>query len=87
MSNPPVAKYKYTLEVHGNSHEEILSEIMAQVNGGYMLDSRYEERHSFNVVGGRATRILKHTNPEMTPERYEHELTEWWQKRKAERNE
>lgn len=83
MSNPPLPKYRYTLEVDGNSHEEILSEIMAQVNGGYMYDSLNGERDEFEVVGGRATRMLKHTNPEMTPERYDKELVEWWQKRKA----
>ena len=85
MSNPPAPKYRYTLEIDGNSHEEILSEIMAQVNGGYMLDSLYEERDEFEVIGGRATRILEHTNPEMTPERYDKELGEWWQKRKEAR--
>lgn len=82
MSEPPVAKYKYTLEIDGNSHEEILGEILAQVNGGYMLDSLYEERDEFDVIGGQSYRTLEHINPGMSPERYARELGEWWQKRK-----
>lgn len=85
MNNPPVPKYKYTLEVEGNSHAEIVGELLAQVNGNYMLDSLYEERDEFDVMGGQSYRTLKHTNPEMTPERYDKELEEWWQRRKEAR--
>ena len=83
-AEPPVAKYRYTLVIEGNSHEEITRELLYQTRGGYLLDSDYEKRDTFHVIGGRKTSRLEHTNPDMTPERYDAELDEWWQARKAE---
>lgn len=79
---PPVPKYTYTVTLTGNSHEEIEGELLSLTRGGYLLDSDYHKRDEFKVYGGRKTTELKHTNPEMTPERYDHELDEWWEKRK-----
>ena len=79
---PPDPKYTYTVTVTGNSHEEIESELRFLTRGGYLLDSEYHERDEFKVYGGRKTAELKHTNPNMTPERYDRELDEWWEKRK-----
>ena len=84
MTEPPTAKYKFTVEITGNSHDEIEREILLLNSGGYLLDSGYHKRDSFYVIGGRSTRRLVHENPEMTPERYEQELEAWWQQRKAE---
>jgi hypothetical protein len=80
-AEPPVAKYRYTLVVTGNSHDEIEAEILTQTRGGYLLDSDYGTRDEFRVWGGRRTSRLEHTNPDMTPERYEAELDTWWQAR------
>ena len=75
---PPVAKYRYTLTVTGNSHhQEIEREVLTMTRGGYLLDSEYHERDEFSVIGGRSTRVLEHTNPEQTPEGYEQELKSW----------
>ena len=75
---PPVAKYKYTLVITGNSHAEILGELLTQTRGGYLLDSDYERRDSFTVYGGRKVSSLEHKNPAMTAERYEAELAAWF---------
>lgn len=79
---PPVPKYTYTVTVTGNSHEEIEGELLSLTRGGYLLDSEYHKRDEFKVYGGRKTTELKHTNPDMNPERYDRELDEWWEKRK-----
>lgn len=85
LHDPPVAKYKYTLIITGNSHDEIEREILSQTRGGYLLDSDYYKRDSFHVIGGRDTTILEHTNPDMTPERYRAELDAWFDARQAAR--
>lgn len=84
-TEPPVAKYRLTLTVTGNSHDEIEGELLGMTRGGYLLDSDYYKRDEFRVVGGRRTSILEHTNPEMTVERYAAELCAWWEARRAER--
>jgi len=79
---PPVAKYRLTVEVTGNSHEEIESELHFLANGGYLLSSDYHKRDAFRSIGGRITQTLEHVNPDMTPERYDAELEEWFTKRR-----
>lgn len=76
---PPVAKYRYTLTVTGNTIDEIAeilehsaNELWVQVNG----------RDEFEIWGGTYERRLEHANPEMTPERYRDELMAWWDARK-----
>lgn len=83
VGGPPVPKYELTVTIAGNSHDEIERELLSMTRGGYLLDSDYNKRDEFHVVGGRGTRILRHTNPEMTPERYGAELDEWWQNRRS----
>jgi hypothetical protein len=82
---PPVTKYELTIVLHGNSHDELVSELLSMTRGGYLLDSGYYKRDELHVVGGNGTRVLRHTNPEMTPERYAAELDAWWTARKAAR--
>ena len=77
MTTPPAAKYKYTLTIKGNSHQEIQDELLTAVNGGYLLDSDYETRDSFDVIGGSTRSVLEHTNPDMTPELYFEALKKW----------
>lgn len=86
-TDPPVAKYRYTLTVTGNSHEEIENEIVVMTRGGYLLDSHYYERDEFTVYGGTSTRVLEHVNPDQTPESYSKELDEWFDRRRQERKE
>ena len=81
-SGPPTAKYELSITLHGNSHEEIERELLSMTRGGYLLDSDHHRRDEFHVVGGRGTRVLKHANPEMTPDRYDAELDAWWRARK-----
>lgn len=80
---PPVAKYRLTLTITGNSHDEIESELLSMTRGGYLLDSDYYKRDEFTVYGGRTTAKLEHANPDMTPEQYDEALDAWWQNRKA----
>jgi len=84
MSNekPPVAKYKLVVEITGNSHEEIEEELLYLTRGGYLLDVDYYRRDECRVIGGRQTTTLIHQNPSMTPERYDAELSEWFNSRK-----
>ena len=56
-----------------------------QVNGGFLLDSDYGKRDSWNSTDGTTTSVMEHLNPDMTPERYSAELDAWWTARKAER--
>ena len=86
-SEPPVAKYELTLTITGNSLDEIIEEIEGQSRGGLLLDSDYERRDEWHVIGGNTERVMRHTNPDMTPERYDRELMEWFDSRKALRGE
>lgn len=82
-AKPPVPKYELTLTITGNSLTEIMDEIVSQTRGGVLLDSDYERRDEWQVVGGRTTSVMRHANPDMTPERYDRELVEWFNSRKA----
>jgi hypothetical protein len=84
---PPTAKYRYTLTIIGNSHGEIVGELVAATRGGYLIDSDYYERDEFLAYGGRKTSRLEHTNPSQTPETYAAELDQWSASRKAARRE
>lgn len=85
LESPPVAKYRYTLVIDGNSHEEIEHELLVATRGGYLLDSGHHGRDEFRVVGGRKESVLEHTNPSMTDEKYHAELRAWADARKARR--
>ena len=82
-ATPPTTKYRYTLVIDANSHDEVVREIESMTLGGYLLDSDYLTRDEFQVTGGRRTAKLEHINPEQTPENYAHELDTWWKARKA----
>ena len=85
MNKPPVAKYKLTLTIEGNNHEEIMRELLVQTRGGYLLNSEYETRDEWHVFGGRYESVMQHTNPDQTPELYEAELSAWFAERRASR--
>lgn len=84
---PPVPKYELTLTITGNSLDEVLNELEVQADSGLLLDSDYMRRDEWHVIGGRSERVMRHTNPDMTPERYDRELAEWFNSRKAIRGE
>lgn len=84
-TDPPVAKYKLTLTIEGNSHEEIMRELLVQTRGGYLMNSEYETRDEWHVLGGRYESVMQHTNPDQTPELYEAELSAWFAERRASR--
>ena len=75
---PPVAKYRLTVEITGNTHGEVEHELLLLTRGGYLHDSDYYTRDEWSVIGGRSTRRMEHANPDMTPERYDVELESWW---------
>ena len=60
---PPVAKYKLTLTVYGNSHQEVQEELLSQVQGGYLIISEDEQRDRWRVCGDRYMSVMEHTNP------------------------
>ena len=82
---PPRAKYRLTVTITGNTLEEVEEELGYQARGGFLLDSDYYKRDEWTVYGGTSTRVMECVNPDMTPERYQAELDEWWESRKAER--
>ena len=79
---PPVPRYTLTVEITGNTHAEIENELLMLTRGGYLGDSDYLTRDEWKVIGGRSTRRMEHTNPDMTPERYNDELSAWWSRRR-----
>lgn len=85
VADAPVAKYELTVVIRGNTHDEIEDELHYLVNGAYRLDSNHGTRDEFHVIGGKITTTLRHTNPDMTPERYREELDTWFDARKAKR--
>lgn len=84
---PPVPKYKLTLAITGNTLDEIEGVLLSQINGGFLLNSDYYRRDEWDVTDGRYTSRMEHTNPDMTPERYNAELNAWFDARKARRRE
>ena len=85
MTDPPIARYRLTLTIKGNTLDEIETELIVQTRGGFLLDSDYGKRDSWNSTDGTTTSVMEHLNPDMTPERYSAELDAWWTARKAER--
>lgn len=82
---PPVPRYKLELTITGNTLDEIQGELEIMVNGEFDYDSDQGRLHEWNVIGGTTTRRMRHTNPDMTPERYAAELREWFDARRAAR--
>lgn len=78
---PPVAKYRYTLTITGNSHEEIADRLHGVEINHWQDVTGYNpggvQRDAFDITDGTATRVLEHTNPDQTPERYHAELMAW----------
>lgn len=77
MNPPPVPKYQLDVTIRGNTHDEIIDELVTLTRGGYLLDSDYLTRDEFHSIGGRVTARLTHTNPEQTPEAYTEALRAW----------
>ena len=75
---PPTPRYRYTLIVEGNTHDEIEHELLVCTRGGYLLDSDYYQRDEWHVVGGHTDSRMEHVAPDMTPERYGAELEAWF---------
>lgn len=82
-AQPPVTKYLLTVTVRGNTHEEIVDELLSMTRGGYLLASDYYKRDEFNCTDGRVTARLEHINPDQTAEKYRAELNHWWLARKT----
>ena len=84
--DPPQTKYRYTVVIDANSHEEIERELHVLANGGHIVDSHSYQRDDFHCISGRADRHLQQVDPEMTAEQYKRDLDEWWQARRANRD-
>lgn len=82
-TKPPKARYRFTLTIVGNTLDEVDRELLSQTRGGFLLDSDYGTRDEWHCIGGRRESRMEHTNPEMTPERYEAELAAWFNERKG----
>jgi len=82
---PPTTRYRFELTIDGNTLEEVERELAQLANSGFLLDSDYGRRDEWHMVSGRATRIMHHINPDMTPERYAAELDAWSADRRAPR--
>ena len=84
-TDPPVARYRYTLTITGNTLEEVENVLLAQARWGFLRDSDGYRRDQWEAWAGESTRTMEHLNPEMTPERYRDELLAWANARRAER--
>lgn len=82
-SKPPMSRYKLTLEITGNTMDEVLRELAVQSN-----DADHElggdiHRHNAEWISGRSTLSLVERNPGMTPEKYAAELDAWRESRRG----
>lgn len=84
---PPKTRYELKLRIHGNSHEELMSEVLSITRGGYLLATDHYQRDEVTSYGGSNTIELIHTNPGQTKEKYEEELETWFETTKARRRE
>lgn len=76
---PPVAKYRYTLQITGNSLDEVEDELQRLAKQfGYETAHRDE----LAIQSGTYTQTLVVVDREQTPEKYEAALEEWMMKRK-----
>jgi hypothetical protein len=82
---PPVARYLYTFTARGNTIAEIEEELHTLMHGGFLMDSDYGKRDTWNSTSGRNRSVMVQPNPKMTPERYAEELRAWADERKATR--
>lgn len=76
---PPVARYRLTLTIDGNSFDEIDNELRVLAGGSTYRDSLFFglERHEWSIYEPRVKKRMEHRNPDMTPEKYDDELTAW----------
>lgn len=80
---PPTAKYRYTLQITGNTLDEIERELLMRSNEfGYETARRDE----FAMVGGTYTQTLVVADGTQTPEKYATDLEAWMDARKAQRD-
>lgn len=85
QDDPPKARYRLTLEVDGNTHDELLEELHYLLHGGYVIHTNGYERDEADWYGGRLHARLEQMNPDQTPERYEQELHDWSERRREAR--
>lgn len=81
-NKPPVAKYRYTFQITGNTLEDIEHELWVAVNDFPVDTARRDE---FAIQGGTYTRTLIAVNPDQTPEKYFTDLEAWMDNRREER--
>ena len=86
--NPPVARYRLTLTIDGNSFDEIDDVLRVLANGSTHEDSLFtgQVRHEWDIYSPRVRRHMEHRNPDMTPEKYDDELIAWAESKRKERN-
>lgn len=79
---PPTAKYRYTLQITGNTLDEIEHELRVRAN-----DFGYEtaRRDEFAIQSGTYTQTLVIADETQTPEKYITDLEAWMVERKAAR--
>lgn len=58
-------KYRLTVEIAGNSHEEIEDELFS-IGSSYYSDSDGYTRDEFRFIGANSIRTLEHINPDVT---------------------
>ena len=87
-SEPPVARYRLTLTIDGNSFDEIDNELYLLAGGSTCRDSLFLglERHEWEIYEPRVKKRMEHRNPDMTPEKYDTELKAWAESKRKERN-
>lgn len=79
---PPTAKYRYTLQISGNTLDDVEHELWIAVND-WSQDTR--NRDEFAIQGGTYTRTLIVADPDQTPDKYAADLEAWMNTRKEAR--
>lgn len=77
---PPVARYRLEVVITGNTIEELADELHVQANNFDYESMR--GRTTRKIYGGRHHLIVEERNPEMTPDRYDEDLTAWAESRR-----
>lgn len=77
---PPVPRFKLTVEIEGNTLDDVLNEAYSV---GINAPAQIRGRDECEIVGGSRTIRLTHQNPDMTPQQYASELAEWSRLRRS----
>lgn len=75
----PIPKYTVAVKITGNSREDVASAIR-RLDTDWAIE--WGERDEIDSTDGTTSVLMRHTNPEQTPEKYTDELMAWRERRR-----